>query len=501
MTPTIVVIGGGFTGLSAAYLLGLDLKGSARVVVLEGDKRPGGSVRTGMFERHGVPYDAGAAEIYDIAGSGLSMLIRDLGLPTVRLDATPWFFLQDGSVLRSERDFVKTFGRDGVDSLSRFWRRGMGLRPFNSFLGSGGVADNRHPWSRKSFAQVLEEEIPNEKVRKLTQIQAHSDIAAEPRDTNGVFAFDNLLIDHPGYCWLKAIDGGNEQLVSRLAARVDAQNGGPGSAVWTSSRVSSVTCLQDGSFSVEFDRSGARQELLANFVVVALTPRDVRTIEWRPASVAESVRRHLEHHDVSTHYLRVTILTPDRRWKDVAQEDYFITDAFDGVTVYDQSRFVPRDKPYGIMSWLLAGKSAADMSRLSDTEVCLRIRVAMPPILSRVMGGARGAPIDCKVDRYMNSVSRQPGGIPILADSQKHTPCSPKNLIFTGDYLYDSTLHGCLESATVASEMISTALGVPQKFVIAGAASVDPETVRELEQAKDRWTANRRALPFLKGKA
>ncbi len=494
--PTIVVIGGGFTGLATAHILGMDFKWyDVRIVLLEASERTGGSVRSGYFERYGVPYDAGAAEIYDIAGAGLSVLIRSLGLSMSRLSATPWFFMTDGTVLRSENDFKRYLGTDGVRCLTRFWRRGLELRPFSGFAGSGGVSDNRHPWSRKTFAQVLKDEIPNDKARTLTAIQSHSDIAAEPNDTNGVFAFDNLLIDHPGYCWLKAIDGGNERLVKTLAEKVDAAGGGPGSRIWKSCRVSSVTCLQNGAFLIDFDRRGVRESITADFVVVAATPYDVKKIEFRPPAAAEAVRRHLEHHDMSTHYLRVTFLTKDRCWKAIAPEDYFVTDAFEGVTVYDQTRLVPDGKPYGIMSWLLSGKPAAEISKLPDAEICRRIMAAMPPPLVKAVG----QPLECKVDRFMNAVSRQPGGLPILPDNDKHTPCRAfRNLIFTGDYLYDSTLHGCLESATTAADQIGAALGI-RATAGTGGSFIDPEAMREIKQANDRMIANSRPLPFLKG--
>jgi len=76
LAPTVAVIGGGITGLSAAYYL-RQLQPSARITLFEGGSRLGGNIRTEL--RQDFLVDAGPDSF--IAGKPAAMdLCRELGL-------------------------------------------------------------------------------------------------------------------------------------------------------------------------------------------------------------------------------------------------------------------------------------------------------------------------------------------------------------------------------------------------------------------------------------
>ncbi|HEV2780857.1 MAG TPA: protoporphyrinogen oxidase [Actinophytocola sp.] len=74
---TIAVVGGGISGLAAAYRLRRLLGAGARIVVLEAADRPGGKLRTGSLG--GVRYDVGAEAFLNRRPEAVALL-REVGL-------------------------------------------------------------------------------------------------------------------------------------------------------------------------------------------------------------------------------------------------------------------------------------------------------------------------------------------------------------------------------------------------------------------------------------
>ncbi|MEQ0557624.1 protoporphyrinogen oxidase [Amycolatopsis sp. NEAU-NG30] len=76
----VAVVGGGISGLTAAYRLRRLLGPDAEIVVFEKTKTPGGKLRTA--ELAGVPYDVGA-EAFLVRRPEMLALVRELGLDVV----------------------------------------------------------------------------------------------------------------------------------------------------------------------------------------------------------------------------------------------------------------------------------------------------------------------------------------------------------------------------------------------------------------------------------
>ena len=441
MAERIGIIGGGFSGLLCAYLLERMLGDRVEIVVLEQNDRVGGRVRTTQLPEAGVSYEAGVAELYDINGNPqLRHLVRHLGLETRPLRGTPYFVVDD-RVVHDDLELERAIGARGIDRLRRFWEHGTALRPPAAYAMAGQMRDNDHPWLRRTFEEVLTE-IDDPLGQWFTAMQCHSDLATEPQWTSGLFGMDNLLIDHPGYCSLYTLVGGNDGLVEALASRVQ-------SSILRSSPVASVSADEARGLRVTFRANrGDRSELDVDALIVTLPPPGVQAMQWSDDGLRAAVSGHVRHHDHGTTYLRVTLLFRRRFWRQQFPEDYFVSDAFGGVTVYDQSPDAGA-AGVGIQSWLLGGVNARELSARSDDDIVAAVLDAMPTAL-RVEDGMllRGC-----VDRWAGAagVSGLPGGVPLRSLDQRHSPDSRwPQLLFVGDYLYDSTLCGALDAVLYA---------------------------------------------------
>jgi monoamine oxidase len=433
--PKVVIVGAGFSGLAIAWHLG---QLGFNVTVLEASPRFGGRIETGKFST-GDSYEHGAAEFYDITGdSHLKDLVKFLDLDTRPMKATPYFVWRD-KTLETKQAIRREIGDSAVDAMDEFWQLGLYYRSVKDFSNASSLKDNKHPWIRNTYESVLEKYLPNELGRAFTLMQGHSDLAAAPDRVNGTFGFDNLLIDDPAYCKFYLIKGGNDLLVKTLMC---------------------------GNFDVVFDASVRRiastvngfkvfyngKSIDADAVVITTSPVAMDYYEFTDEDLAIATQAHSKRYSKMTNYLRVSFLFQDRFWAKDFPEDYFVHDCFKGATVYDQSWM---NSGRGVLSWLLAGSEAADLSALNDSDVIRAVIDQFPPAIKRKVH--RG--IDARVDRYMNGVSRQPGGLPLLPYLQRHKPCEDKALYFTGDYLYDATINGAYESACRVVDYIAKTYG------------------------------------------
>lgn len=471
MPERIGIVGAGFSGLLSAYLLERRFGDEVELEVWEAGARAGGRVRTTRVPEAGVSYEAGVAEIYDIAGnSQLRRLIGHLGLETRPLSGTPYFVVDD-RVLRDDRALEGLLGRRGMDRLRRFWEEGTALRPPADYARAGREKDNRHPWQRRTFEDVLGD-IGDPRCEWFTAMQCHSDLAAEPPRTSGLFGMDNLLIDHPGYCTMYTLTAGNEGLTAALADRIR-------SPVALRTAVTGVTADEEAGVRVSVvGPDGDRRDVEVDALIVTLPPAGVRAIRWRDERLRNAVADHVRHHDHGAAYLRVTLLFRRRFWRREFPEDYFVSDAFGGVTVYDQS---PDDGSAGagVQSWLLGGAPALEYAAKPDGEVVAAVLDAMPgitPVSEDLLVRAR-------VDRWTGAagVSALPGSVPLRPLRRRHCP-DPRwpRLQFIGDYLYDATLCGALDAVLYGvsrlGELMAAKPGpaAPDAADAFGAATAEP---------------------------
>ena len=295
-----------------------------------------------------------------------------------------------------------------------------------------------------SGAALLEREIDDDDARRYLRVMAHSDVAAGPHLTNGLNFAKNVLMDVDGYMDIFSVIGGNEQIVDRLVDELDAD-------LRPNSNVTAVQPRADGSYSLEMQVHGAAQVEIADFVVVALPLSALSTIHWRSEPLQSAIDRHTSHFDRPGHYLRATLLFERPFWRDQLPADWFMLDAFDGCCVYDESARHDYGA-YGCLAFLIAGNAALALANVSDERIEQLCLEALPSCLAE----GRDLILDRRIHRWMASVNAIPGGVPVRPREQNHRPDPTRlpGLVMVGDYIFDATLNGVLDSADAATDIL-----------------------------------------------
>jgi len=440
----IAIIGGGIGGLATAYFLEQKNK-DLNIKIFEGNDRLGGRILTRQFNTVPIKYNAGVAELYDILGEdekgndNLENMVDFLKIPKIEIHGFPMIAFGD-LIIKNKDDIYKTFGKETADKIYSFIKLGKKFRKKTEYNKAGSEKDNNHPWFIRRFEDVLND-IKDEKAKHFLQIKVHCDLATEPEKTNGTFAFDNILIDESEYLRMYTLKGTNETLIKRLYTKLS----------------STKTYLESPVYGVNKNKSGYELTIRINkkktikqvfdVVVIATAHPCLKKIEFSD-ELKQKMENFYNHYDFDTHYLRATLLFEDTFWRKVFNESYFILDSFGGCCVYDQS-----EEGYGILSWLISGENALKLNPMQDNKIIEKVLNSLPAIIKTE---AKEKFLEGKIDRWMDSVSRQPGGTPILPMIDRHFPDKENNpnLLVVGDYLTDTTVNGSLLSAKIVAKQI-----------------------------------------------
>ena len=481
----VAIVGGGPGGLLSAFLLEQKASKPLDITLFEADSRLGGKIRTETFSSVPVPYEAGAAELYKFRRDPLWLLItRTLGLPIVKMYGST---IMDGDeilrdkktikrrlgrkerrdlrmfgstvvlgdrIIRNKRDILHHFGEGTWKALKKFHKQACRGRPFQEFYDSGWPEDNDHPWSRKSLAEILSS-VRDDNARHYLETLLHSDLATEPHLTDGLYGMENFLINDERYCKLYSIKGGLERFIEALASRVTArirlQTPVQGISRGPNGRYRVIT-IEDGEYATqEFD-----------VVIVALPNYWLPRIAWGGERLARAMASHHKYYDRPAHYLRITVLMQKPFWRDHFSESFFLHDAFGGCCVYDEgSRHETGE--YGVLGWLLSGQDAMVMSNLPDEVLIERALDSLPSQIAR----GREFLIEGRVHRWIATVNALPGGEVLKGAKARHRPDirDHPGLIVVGDYLFDSTINGTMDSADIATDLALKELKIPSKIL------------------------------------
>jgi monoamine oxidase len=445
----IAVIGGGPGGLMAAYLIEQE-DANCDLTLYEASSRLGGKIVTAQFATAPVAYEAGAAELYDYSQLGpdpLRELVTSLGLSMSPMQGGS--VTLDGRLVKSGADIRREFGDATFRALRRFNRRAKSAISPAEYYESDWKIDNDDPLSQRSFRSLLQR-VSDPIARRYIEVAVHSDLATAPEHTNAIYGLQNYLMDEPEYMRLYTIDGGIERLPEEIAKRLQAR-------VRLNEPVARVERTANALFRVVSRCKGEVRLDEFDYVVVALPNNWLPAIEWGGERLADAMRRHHAHYDYPAHYLRVSILFEKPFWRPHISESYFMLDAFGGCCVYDETSRV-RGVQYGALGWLLAGEAALTMNNLDDSELFEKMLDSLPSVL----GSGRDWFLEGRVHRWAGSVNGLPGGRPMHAPEVRHQPepIEHSRLFVVGDYLFDSTINGVLDSAElVADRIVETIAG------------------------------------------
>ena len=446
--PRVAIVGGGPGGLFTAHLLERQAACPFEATVFEASERLGGKLLTARFQTLDAPYEAGAAELYDnspVDEDPLRELVAELGLPTVAMNGgAVWL---DGERVATLDDLRRRGGAPAERAFEAFDRAAhgwMGARQFYDSDVPESFADEPTP---ALFARWLER-IDDPLTRRYIERLIHSDLAAEPHQTNLRYGLQNYLMNDPAYMRLYAIEGGNERIVHELAQRQRASvkfgcalesvsAGGAG-------RVRLALRTPDGPLAREFEH-----------VVLALPLDRLAQVRFEGEALHSDLRRHIAHYDHPAHYLRISLLFSQAPWRGVFDESFGMSERFGGACLYDESARRP-EAPYGVLGWLLGGDAAREHASRSDAELIELALDALPAEFA----GAREVFLEGRVQRWIGAVNAMPGGRVAAPLERRHLPCgrSGPSLHVVGDYLFDSTLNGVLESAHYVAQVLAARL-------------------------------------------
>jgi monoamine oxidase len=439
------IVGGGPGGLMTAYSLQKHATEPFAATIFEASPRLGGKILTKRFSLSPAEYEAGAAELYDYSCVGedaLRELVAELGLSTLPMRGSS--VIMDHHVLANLDDVRDRLGPQAGAALAAFDRRARDrVSPQEFYHADESLGPCRLP-SALRFDDFLTG-IPNPAARRYVETLIHSDLATEPDKTSVTYGLHNYLMNDPAYMQLYCIEGGNERLPRELAARVRA----------TQRLEHAVARIGKGSgrrLSVTSTHRGHARQDEFDFVVIALPNGCLPSIAYDRGRLADAMKRHHAHYDHPAHYLRVTALFERPFWRSAFQDSYCMLDRFGGCCLYDESSRDP-GSPHSVLGWLLGGEAALAMSGLSDEQLIAAALDSLPDSLAH----GRRYFLEGHVHRWVGSVSAMPGGAVAQSLDRRHQPEPQEhpNLFLVGDYLFDSTLNGVLDSAEYVAAWIA----------------------------------------------
>lgn len=444
----IAIVGGGPGGLFTAHMLQKMVPDLAKVTIFEASARLGGKVSTARFGENGPLYEAGVAELYNYSHFGpdpIWDLIHDLGLKTVPMSGPA--VVLDGKVLNTDGDIRRKLGAATADAIDAFHDLCAEHVSQADYYEGFWKSDNDHPWSTKTFAEVLDT-IQDETARRYITIAAHTDVAAEPHETNALNGAKNVLMDNDEYLSLYSIEGGIERLVTAVAGTLKAE-------IRLGAEVKSVGKSPKGRYRLTVRQNGRTETRDFDLVVMALPNYWLQRVEATSRTLRIALDKHLEHYDRPAHYLRVAALFKTPFWRSKVKGSYFMQDSFGGACLYDEGSRHP-DGGKGVLNWLLAGNDAMALSNLSDAELIARVLDSLPETL----GPGRDQFIEARVHRWVGTINALPGSHPVHELDVRHIPepVEHPGLYVVGDYMFDSTINGVYDSALFVTNRIMTKL-------------------------------------------
>jgi protoporphyrinogen oxidase/SAM-dependent methyltransferase len=443
----LAIVGGGPGGLMSAWYLKKKLGDLCKVTIFEASDRIGGKIVTRKFETAPAMYEAGVAEIYDYSMTGpdpLRELIQHFGLQTIPMDAMQ--VQLDGALLDDVDGLRRKYGAKTAAAVEAFRKRCTEMISPAEYYEGVGAHDNEHPWAYITCEQLLDKEVDDPTAKRFFKTMARSDLATEAHNTNGLNALKNFVMDIDGYIGLYSIQNGNEQLIDCLRSEVDAD-------IQLNHRVLKVGKSDSGRYRLNMMNGKGPETREFDLVLMCLPHSWLSTVGWEGEGLRRSMTKHIAYFDRPAHYLRVSILFDEPFWGEKIPGAWFMSEAFGGCCVYNEGSRHDVGK-HGVLNWLIAGSDALAFANLSDQELIDAALKSLPAEL----GDARLHYMEGRIHRWLSSVNALPGGLPARDVMTNHRP-EPKEhpgIVVVGDYLFDSTLNGLLDSSDAATDIILT---------------------------------------------
>ncbi|RJR12832.1 amine oxidase [Candidatus Parcubacteria bacterium] len=446
----ICIVGGGPGGLLTAHHL-LKKEPACNITIYEATPDVGGKILTKHFKSAPAMFEAGVAELYHPKKfeDSLLNLLKQFDFKFIKMAGDVAIY--KGRIIPNIDALRNVVSESCWKNITQFIELGKKYRSPEEFSSAGWPKDNQHPWANLTLREVLDKHIPHEDAKNFFEKIIKSDLATEPGVTNGTYGFDNYLVDEPDYCQIYTISTGISGLVDALTDELEGR-----CQVLVDTPVRSIRKLASEKYRVVSKNEEHLVTKEYDCIIICLP------VQWLPSidyvgTLRSLMSEHHSYYNYPAHYLRVACLFKRPFWQEyLGDGSYFRLDAFGGCCVYDESSRYPCP-PYGVLNWLIAGSNAEAMSNLEDDLLITRTLESLPPELSIL---AKDNFLEGYVKRWIGTVNGQPGGLPLKDIKDKHL-IDPKNhphFIIVGDYLFDSTLNGLMDSADIASNLLLESL-------------------------------------------
>ena len=431
----------------SAWYLKRKLGDLCRVTIFEASDRLGGKIVSRKFDTAPAMYEAGVAELYDYSMTGpdpLRELVQHFGLQTIPMDALQVHL--GGELLDDVPGMRRKYGAKTAGAIEAFRKRCTEVMSPIEYYEGVGAHDNEHPWAELTAEEVLDTEVDDAVAKRFFKVMARSDIATESHNTNGLNALKNYVMDIDGYIGLYSIQNGNEQLIEGLQSEINAD-------ILLNYRVLAVGKAATGRYELKMMNGKGPETRDFDLVLICLPHSWLATLGWEGELLRKSMVKHIAYFDRPAHYLRISLLFDEPFWGDKIPGSWFMSEAFGGCCVYNEGSRHDVGR-HGVLNWLIPGSDALAYANLSDQELIDAALKSLPASL----GDARAHFKEGKIHRWLSSVNAIPGGLPVRDVMTNHRP-EPKEhpgLVLVGDYLFDSTLNGLLDSSDAATDIILT---------------------------------------------
>jgi monoamine oxidase/SAM-dependent methyltransferase len=353
--------------------------------------------------------------------------------------------VMDGRFLADLDAIAERYGNRTANDIKAFRRTCARMMSPEQYYEGSSREDNDHPWADLTERELLDTHVSDPVARRYFEVMARSDVASEPHLTNGLNALKNMLMDVDGYIGVSSIVGGNERLVEELASRISA-------TIHLNHRVTRIGRTKGGRYAVTTLVDGLEAVSEFDFVVVCLPHNWLSTVVFEGEALKREMDAHIAHFDRPAHYLRLSVLFKTPFWRSHVEGSWFMSDAFGGCCVYDEGSRHDVGS-HGVLNWLISGSACLAWV---NAEPAALLEHALATLPADVRDEAREQVMEWHVHPYLASVNAIPGGMPVRSARENHTP-EPKEhpgLLITGDYLFDSTLNGLLDSADYATDQL-----------------------------------------------
>ncbi|MEP6780603.1 MAG: FAD-dependent oxidoreductase [Gemmatimonadaceae bacterium] len=447
---TLAIIGAGPGGLFTADFVNQRLRHLCQVTLFESSNRVGGKLATSSFASNSIAFETGTAELYDYSAIGLDPLrnlVDELGLTTIPLAGSA--VVLNEHILREPVDISRIFGNATLLEIEKFHAQCTQWITPEAYYEGRFADEQAHPLSLISFDQLLNA-IPDEAGRRYISAAVHTDLATEPERCSALNGIKNVLMEDPRYMSIYTLAGGLSRLPNALVKRIRAD-------ILLEHRVFAIE-TNGNKHTIHSSHNGRNIAQAFDMVVLAMPDHQLSAIEYRDHTLDVAMREHIAAYRNPGSYLRVSVHFDAPFWRNAISGDWFMLDAFGGCCVYDEGLRGNADAP--VLGWLLAGDAANTESITDERALATRVAESLP----RALWDGDVAPheriVEAHVTRWVGAVNAQPGGWPPRDPDANHVP-SPKfhpHIFVVGDYLFDATVNGVMDSADAIADLIAKAI-------------------------------------------